>query len=113
MGYQIIRQPDGRLALFSSHADSWAAWDMTPEEVREWFAARPPCSPAEVDRKLELVLAGQADEAYGRTWAMTFAEAQAHSWHHGGEVLNGPVAEELLVELERPLDGDLDDAEPC
>jgi hypothetical protein len=44
---------------------------------------------------------------------MTFAEAQAHSWHHGGEVLNGPVAEELLVELERPLDGDLDDAEPC
>lgn len=55
-----------------------------------------------------LVLADRAEEAYSRTWVMTFAEAQAHSWHHGGEVLPGPVAEELLVELERPLFDDAD-----
>ena len=110
MGYQIIRQPDGRLALFSSYSDSWAEWDLTADEVREWFAQRPPCSPEDVDRKLGPVLEGKAQEAYGRTWVMTFAEAQAHSWHHGGEVLPGPVGPDpdLLVRLEMR---DLDEAD--
>jgi hypothetical protein len=108
MGYQIIKQPSGLLALFSSYNDSWVAWDLTSQDVRDWFAEKAaegrPVNMEQVDRYIGLVLADQAEKAYSRTWVLTFAEAQAHSWHHGGEVLAGPVAENLLVELERPLD---------
>jgi hypothetical protein len=35
---QIIKQPDGLLAVFSSFSDSWRAWDATPEELIEFYA---------------------------------------------------------------------------
>lgn len=111
MGYQIIKQPDGRLALFSSYSDCWVAWDVTAEEVAEWFRCQSgPVDMEKVARYTELVLADRAVEAYSRTWVMTFAEAQAHSWHHGGEVLPGPVDQELLVTLEHPEDLQASDA---
>ena len=37
MGYQVIKQPDGMLAIFSSFTDTWAVCDATAEEVVEWF----------------------------------------------------------------------------
>ena len=108
MGYQMIKQPSGLIALFSSYNDSWVTWDLDAQGARDWFAARAaegvPVDMPKVDRYIELVLADRAEEAYSRTWVLTFAEAQAHSWHHGGEVLEGPVDADLLVELERPLE---------
>jgi hypothetical protein len=38
MGQQIIRQPDGKLAVFSSVVDAFVVVDATPEEIIEWRA---------------------------------------------------------------------------
>jgi hypothetical protein len=38
MGQQIIRQPDGRYAVFESVTDTFIVVDATPEEVVEWRA---------------------------------------------------------------------------
>lgn len=38
MGQQIIRQPDGRLAVFDSVTDSFIVVDASQEEIIEWRA---------------------------------------------------------------------------
>ncbi|WP_406172115.1 hypothetical protein [Streptomyces sp. NBC_00996] len=38
MGQQIIKQPDGRLSVFSSVTDSFIVVDASPEEIVEWRA---------------------------------------------------------------------------
>lgn len=38
MGQQIIRQPDGRLAVFSSVVDAFIVVDATPEKILDWRA---------------------------------------------------------------------------
>lgn len=40
MGLQIIRQPDGRYAVWSSIVDALLVEDATREDVAEWFARR-------------------------------------------------------------------------
>lgn len=37
MGYQIIKQPDGLLCIWSSYSDRIVASDATPEETINWF----------------------------------------------------------------------------
>ena len=37
MGSQIIRQPDGRLAIFSTVSESLVAVDLDDEQVVAWF----------------------------------------------------------------------------
>lgn len=36
MGQQIIKQPDGRLAVFSMNIDRFVARDMTADELIDW-----------------------------------------------------------------------------
>lgn len=38
MGRRITKQPNGRLAVYSSITDSFIVWDATPEELIEWLA---------------------------------------------------------------------------
>ena len=38
MGHQILEQPDGRLAVFSTVTDSFLLVDGTEEEIIEWYA---------------------------------------------------------------------------
>jgi hypothetical protein len=40
MGEQIIQQPDGKLAVFSSIVDDFIVLDATPPELMEWRAKR-------------------------------------------------------------------------
>jgi hypothetical protein len=40
VGHQIVKQPDGRLAIFSVGTNSWLVWDATPEEIVEYYAER-------------------------------------------------------------------------
>jgi len=104
MGFQVIKQPSGKLAIFSTETDTWACWDGSAEEVVDWFVDR--ASAGERERVQRVVAAVQEDKprkVYYQ-FAMTFAEANAHSKHHGGDVLEGPLDEGLLAELERPLD---------
>ena len=76
MGHQVIRQPDGLLAVFSSGVDSWVLVDATAEELADWYAERAAVeSRRETARILESVLAGQPREAYYQ-FAMTWEEAE-------------------------------------
>jgi inosine/xanthosine triphosphate pyrophosphatase family protein len=103
MAYQVIKQPDGKLAVFSSYSDTWVCWDGTPDEVVEYFAEKAANDARKSAREtVEHVMADQPREAYYQ-FAMTFAEANARSRHYGGEVLEGPVDAELLAEMQRPL----------
>jgi hypothetical protein len=91
MGYQVIKQPDGLLAIFSSYTDTWAVYDATPEEVAEWFAGRAAATArSDAERIVGHVMAGNAREVYCQ-FAMSYEEANADSREHGGVVL--PVAE--------------------
>lgn len=35
MGQHIVKQPNGKYAIFSSNVDHFIAYDATPEEIRE------------------------------------------------------------------------------
>ena len=75
MTHQIIRQPDGRLAVFSTGVDDWIIADATSEELGDYYAERA----AKDARKSALdtcdkVLSGNARKVYYQ-FAMTYEEA--------------------------------------
>lgn len=47
MGQQIIRQPDGRFAIFSSIVDGFLLTDATEEEILRWRADEAGCAARE------------------------------------------------------------------
>ena len=87
MGYQVIKQPDGLLAIFSSYTDTWAVYDATGDEVVDWFAEQAAKS-ARRDAAgiVSAIQVGKPRQVYYQ-FAMTFDEANAKSGEHGGEVL--------------------------
>jgi hypothetical protein len=86
MGHQIIRQPDGLLAVFSSFSDTWIIEDASPEEILDYYAERAAeDARRSTQRTLDAVLAGGPREAYYQ-FAMTFGEANDASAGHGGDV---------------------------
>lgn len=96
MSRQVIRQPDGKYAVFSTGTDQWVMWDFTREQYIEHRAEQAAREAREdAARLLDEVDAGEVP------WGgWTFAEANAVSKRHGGTVLDGPVDERLLAELE-------------
>ena len=91
MGWQIIRQPDGLLGVFSSNTDNWVATDCTPDEAEELFAEDMGRDMAQrlrgVREKIRLVLGGEAGKAYYQ-FVMTY--------EHASELAagNGPGSDE-------------------
>ncbi|KOG22008.1 hypothetical protein [Streptomyces viridochromogenes] len=75
MAEQIIRQPDGRLAVFSSVSDSFVLLDATPDEVVEWRATEA-AEAARRNTRAELarVLDDANDRPY-RQFTLTWEEA--------------------------------------
>jgi hypothetical protein len=60
MGQQIIQQPDGRLAVFSSVVDAFVVVDATPEELIEWRAEEAAKQARENTRaEIDRVLSGE------------------------------------------------------
>lgn len=87
MGYQVIRQPDGKLAIFSSYTDTWAVYDATAEEAVEWFAElAAKDARRDAQRIVDHVVAGEPRKAYYQ-FTRTFDEANAESGKHGGDVI--------------------------
>ena len=98
MGWQVIKQPDGKFGIFSSYVDDWVATDCTADEVEELFAEEMEELFAEemgrdvarrlrdVRKKIALVDAGEARKAYYQ-FAMSYEEADALAKH-------GPECEE-------------------
>jgi hypothetical protein len=87
VGYQVIRQPDGKLAVFSSYTDCWAVYDAEPSEVVEWFtglAAKD--ARRDAQRVVDAVVEGDPWKVYYQ-FTMSFEEANAKSGEYGGEVL--------------------------
>jgi hypothetical protein len=99
MARYLIKQPDGRLALFSDGVNAWLRWDMSPDDVVDYYAERAAESARQAAwRDIEEVLSG---EICG--FAVTFAEANARHKASGYRPLPGPVDEELYAELKGPL----------
>ena len=83
MGHQVIRQPDGQLAVFSTVVDSWILFDATPEEILDWYAEDAAARSREsTARVLAAVAAGDPGAVYYQ-FAMTFQEADDLSAVHG------------------------------
>lgn len=74
MGQQIIQQPDGRLAVFSSEVDAFVILDATPEELVEWRAENAADKAREETRaEIQKVLLGEPRPYYQFT--MTWEQA--------------------------------------
>lgn len=85
MGQQIIKQPDGRFAIFSTITDTVIFYDATADEVVEYFADRARSTAVEQARRLvSLVDEGKYWSAYHQL-ARTWDEALQDDRKHGGE----------------------------
>lgn len=80
MTAMIIRQPDGKLAVFSTNTSDWIAKGLTADEVEALFVGDMLREVEErrrhVREKIALVAAGKADEAYP-VCSMTYEQADA------------------------------------
>lgn len=84
MGNQIIRQPSGKFAIFSSITDTVIFWDATEDEIVEHFAERAAERAREDARRLiSHVAAGDARKAYYQ-FAMTWEKALTEDRKHRG-----------------------------
>lgn len=85
MGHQIIRQPDDRLAIFSTYTDTIIVWDATADEVMQWFVdLAVERTRRDVGRLLENVEGGTPEKVYHQ-FAMTWDEALEEDREHDGE----------------------------
>jgi hypothetical protein len=86
VGQQIIQQPDGKLAVFSSVTDTFIVVDAAPDEIVEWRAEEAAERARETTRReLDKVLAGDSRGAYFQ-FAMTWEEAAELDREHGGDL---------------------------
>lgn len=77
MGQQIIKQPDGKLAVFSTNVDAFIVVDATSDEIIEWRAEEAAEQARERTRtELAHVLADNPHKAYYQ-FALTWEEAAA------------------------------------
>lgn len=93
MSYQIIKQPGGELAVFSSVTETIVLWDATAEEVVEWFVdAAMKKAKREAERVVEVVLHGQTRDIYHQ-FTMSWEEALKSDEKRGGEAWGEFAAE--------------------
>jgi predicted GIY-YIG superfamily endonuclease len=95
MGQQIIKQPDGRLAVFSSVVDAFVVVDATPEEILDWRAEQAAEDARRAtQRELDAVLADDPRRVYFQF---------ARSWEEASEMdrQNAPEEERPVGSEER------------
>lgn len=98
MGHQIIKQPNGLFAIFSSNTDTIIGWDYTEEDVLEYFAEQAAADARrEVRMKLDHVKSDDARSAYYQ-FAKTWEEALELDYDNGGSV-------KVDYPYEHPADG--------
>jgi hypothetical protein len=86
MGKQIIKQPDGRFAVYCSISGVIELWDATEEKVVGHFVGIAEIEAMrQVRAKLVHVAADEPEKAYYQ-FAMTWQEALTNDWAHGGVV---------------------------
>lgn len=73
MAQQIIRQPNGKFAIFSSISDTLVAIDLTVEELKElWISEAKREAVRHVDHITEALAKGETPYM---GWSITYAEA--------------------------------------
>lgn len=83
MSKQVIKQPNGRFAIFSSGTDTFHYMDLTAEEVEEHFVSRAAEDAREnIRRILEFVQNDQPKKVYYQ-FALTWQEALDLDKEHG------------------------------
>lgn len=87
MGHQIIKQPDGLFAVFSTYSDSWIVWDASPEELSDYYAERAEADARENTARLLALIEENPRLAYYQ-FTMTFAAANESSVAHDGPDLS-------------------------
>jgi hypothetical protein len=87
---QIIKQPDGRYAVFSSVTGTLLVWDGAEDEIVEWITERAAERAREGARKtIALVAAGDEMKIYGRhglSWGEALESDQRHNGEASGEL---------------------------
>lgn len=90
MGRQVIKQPDGLYAVFSTGTDRWVAYDLTREQYIERRAEQ-----AAAEARTDAVrLLDEVDRGEVSPLGYAFAEANAESVEHGGKDLSGKLAKQ-------------------
>lgn len=75
MTHQVIAQPDGKLAVFSTVVDAWVLYDATPETLANYYAKEAAQQARERAMAIaEVVLDGRARDRYHQ-FTMAFEEA--------------------------------------
>lgn len=130
MGWQVIRQPDGKLGVYDSVAGRWVVKDAAPEEVEDLFAGEEGRRLArelarrmrEIRRNIALVAEGNAGHVYGR-WAITYQDAAAgrvylrtFDWDKAAAIIADGRATEATAGLQDDWEGNhvliLEDGKP-
>ena len=91
MGRQVIKQPDGLYAVFSTGVDCWVAVNLTRDQYIEWRVEQA----AREARESAARLLDEVDDAAAHALVIgfyTFEEANATSVENGGEDLSGKLA---------------------
>lgn len=84
MGNQIIKQPDGKYAVFSSVTDTIIAWNATYDEIVQFFVDRAvEVATRDVKQILDRVAADEPRPYYQFT--MTWGQALKEDREHDGE----------------------------
>lgn len=85
MAEQIIQQPDGRLAVFSSVVDAFVVVDATPDELIDYRVEEAALKARErAHAEIERVLSGEPKPYHQFT--LTWEEAVQMDREHGGNV---------------------------
>lgn len=93
MGHQIIKQPDGRYAVFSSFTDQWVMWDATAEDLERYYAEKASNEARERTRDLIGRIERNPRRAYYQ-FTMTFEQANRVSVENHGVDLSTWLAEQ-------------------
>lgn len=83
MGHQIIKQPDGKYAVFSTGTDQWIIANQTPATLEDYYAERAAEDTRASVRRLLAELEVSPAKAYFQ-FALTFEDANATSVKNGG-----------------------------
>jgi hypothetical protein len=85
MGYQVVKQPDGKLAIFSSYSDTIVGWNADPDEIIQWFVDAAAEREREAITKLvEAVVNDESKRVYYQ-FAHTWDEVLEMDREQGGE----------------------------
>lgn len=89
MGQQVIKQPDGKLALFSTTTDQIIGKDLTREEVIDFFVKQA----VEIERpraELSVLRAERTGSSAYLPFALTWDEAVRIHYESAGPDLDDP-----------------------